>query len=78
MLSVYLYHMTYKKHTDRTVRIIVEYIPILGAFVKLRRATISFVTSSVRPYGKSRLPLNEFSRNLIFKYFSKIRLKIDV
>jgi hypothetical protein len=44
---------------------------IVGAFSKLRKVTISFVIS-VRPHGTARLPLNGFSRNLIFEYFSKI------
>jgi len=41
---------------------------ILGAFAKLREATIRFVMFvslsvclSVRPHGTTRLPLNEFS-----------------
>ena len=50
-------------------------IPFLYAFTKLRKATISFVMSvrsSVRPHGTTRLPLDEFSWNLIFECFSKI------
>ena len=35
-------------------------IPVLGAFAKLRLATISFVRS-VGPYGTTRLPLDGFS-----------------
>ena len=53
-----------------------------GAFAKLRRATISFVMSfclslrsSVRPHGTTRLPLDSFSLNFIFEYFSKIGRK---
>jgi hypothetical protein len=46
-------------------------ITFLGAFAKLRRATISFVMS-VRPHGTTRLPLDGVSWNLIFEYFSKI------
>jgi hypothetical protein len=48
---------------------------LLGAFVKLRKATISFVTSvcpSVCPHGTARLQLHRFSRDLIFEDFSKI------
>jgi hypothetical protein len=37
----------------------------------LRKATISFVVS-VRPNGKTRLPLDGFSWNLILEYLSKI------
>jgi hypothetical protein len=46
----------------------------LGAFAKLRKATISFVMSicpSVCPHGTTWLPLDRFSWNLIFDYFSK-------
>jgi len=42
----------------------------LGSFAKLRKATISFVTS-VCPHGPTRLPLEGFSWNLIFEYVSK-------
>ena len=45
---------------------------ILGAFVKFRTATLSFVFSarrSVRPHGKSRLPLDGFSLDFIFEDF---------
>ena len=41
------------------------------ALAKLRKATISFFMS-VRPHGATRLSLNGFSRNVIYKYFSKI------
>jgi hypothetical protein len=47
----------------------------LGAFAKLRKATISFVMSvrtSVSQHGTTRLPLDGFSRNSIFEDFSKI------
>jgi len=52
----------------------VHYLSFLGAFVKLRKATISFVMSvlpSVCPQGTTRLPRDEFSWNMIFVYFSK-------
>jgi hypothetical protein len=45
---------------------------------KLRKATISFVIAvrlSVCPHGKNRRPLDGFSWNLIFVYFSKICLE---
>jgi hypothetical protein len=41
---------------------------------KIAKNTISFVISvcpSVRPHGTARLPLNGFSWNFIFQYFSK-------
>ena len=47
----------------------------LGAFAKLRKATISSVTSdcpSVRLHETTRLPPNVFSLNLIYEYFQKI------
>jgi len=45
---------------------------LLGTFAKLRKATIRFATC-VRPHGKNRLPLDEFSWNFIFEYYSKIQ-----
>jgi hypothetical protein len=48
--------------------------PYLGAFAKLRKAILSFVTSvclSVLRRETTRLPLCRFSWNLIFEYFSK-------
>jgi hypothetical protein len=46
----------------------------LGAFAKLRIATISFVMSA-RRHGTTRLPLHGCPRSLIFEYFSKISLE---
>jgi hypothetical protein len=53
-----------------------------GAFAKLRKPTPSFVMSVclsvfVRPLGTTRFPLNGFSWNLIFEYFSKISIKFN-
>jgi len=49
---------------------------LFSAFAKLqkRRATSSclFLCPSVCSHGTTRLPLEEFSRNFIFDYFSKI------
>jgi hypothetical protein len=45
---------------------------LLGVFVELRKAIISFAVS-FRPLGcphETRCPLDEFSRNFISKYFS--------
>jgi len=42
--------------------------PLLGAFTKLRKASINFVLS-VSPHGTNWLPLDEFSFNLIFECF---------
>ena len=51
-----------------------QFVEFLGAFVKLRKATISFVTSvfacpSARPQGTTRLQLDGFSWNFIFEHF---------
>jgi len=51
-----------------------------GAFAKLREVTSSFVVSvcpSVRPQGTTRLPLDGFTRNMIYEDFSKIVEKIQ-
>jgi len=48
-----------------------EKYKILGAFVKLRKATISFVTAvspSVRPHGTTLFSMDGFSLNLMFDY----------
>ena len=46
----------------------------IDALEKLRKATqLLQACPSVRPRGIPRLPLEGFSRNLIFEYFSKIR-----
>jgi hypothetical protein len=49
----------------------------LGAFAKLRKATLCFsvclsISLSFRPLGKTRFPLDGFLWNFIFDYFSKI------
>jgi hypothetical protein len=44
-------------------------------FAKFREAAISFIMSvhlSIRPHGTTGFPLDGFSLNLIFAYFSKI------
>jgi len=58
---------------------------LFGAFAELRKATMSFVMSvclsvrpPARPHGTTRLPLDEFSWNLMFKYFLKSISKIQV
>jgi len=48
-----------------------EKTQFLGAFAKLRKATISFVMS-VRTQGTTRLPLDRFSWNFICNDSSKI------
>jgi hypothetical protein len=48
---------------------------VLGAFAKFLKTTMSLrlsICSSVCPHGTVRLPLDGFSRNLVFEYFSKI------
>jgi hypothetical protein len=58
-----------------TGNVIVQWsCPFLDAFAKLRKATFSFVMSallSVR-MEKTQLPMNGFSWNLMFEYFSKM------
>jgi len=46
----------------------------VGAFAKLQKATISFMSVClyVRPHEKSRLELDGFSLNSIFMYFFEI------
>jgi hypothetical protein len=54
---------------------------LLGEFAKLRKSTVSFVMSVrlyIRPHGTCGVPLDGFSLNLIFEYFSKIVEKIEV
>jgi len=49
-------------------------IGFLGAFAKLRKATVSLILTfclSARPRGKMWLPLGGFLRNLILEYFLK-------
>jgi len=47
----------------------------LGAFVKFQKTTASFVMC-VRPSRTTRLPLDGFSWNLIFEYYSNIWEKL--
>jgi hypothetical protein len=69
------------------------YFYLLGAFTKFRKATVGLrhvclsvrpsaylcVCLSVRPHGTTRLPLVEFSWNLVFEgFFSKFVNKIEV
>ena len=64
--------------TDQSESINTKMRPIsqwLGALAKLRKATASFIMSVrlyVRPYGTTRLLLDEFSCYLMFAYFPKI------
>jgi hypothetical protein len=47
---------------------------VLDPLENLRKATIGFIVSvrlSVRPYGTIQLPLEGYSRNFMFTYFSK-------
>ena len=56
----------------------------LGAFAKLRKATLSFVISvrpsvclSVCAQGTTRFPLDGFSWNFIFEYFSVDKIQVS-
>jgi hypothetical protein len=55
-------------------------IPLLGAFAKLRTASLSFVMPvclSVRPHGTTRLPLDGISK-ILFHIFRKPAEKIPI
>jgi len=64
------------KETGRTAKFILSILvdPIerlIGAFAKLRKGTIRFVTSvclSVRSHGKTLHPIDGFSRNLVAQW----------
>jgi len=50
-------------------------------FAKLQKVTISFIMSahlSVRPYGKTRLPLDGFLRYFMLSVFENLLKKIQV
>jgi len=47
-------------------------VNVVGAFAKLRTASVSFFMSVCQsPQGTSGLPLNGFSLNLAFEYFTR-------
>ena len=57
----------------------VNLVYILSTFAKLRKRLLtSSFRPSVRRHGTSPLPLDGFSLNLIFEYFSKIYREIQV
>jgi hypothetical protein len=61
-----------------------SFLPLLNAFVKLRKEIICIVKSvlsvrlSVRPQGTTRLPINRFSLHFILKAFTKICRKNSI
>ena len=57
--------------TDNNVLYTTPKSLFLGAFAKLRIATISFDVS-LHPHGTTRLPLDGFTWNLLLEYFSNI------
>jgi len=60
---------------DSVAQLILIQHQFMDAFAKLRKVTVSLVMSvllSVCPHGKTGLPMDGFSLNLIFKYFSNI------
>ena len=60
----------YRRSTD---------VLLLGAFTKLRKATLSFVMSarlSILPRGTTRLLLDRFSWNLVFEYIFYLPRKL--
>jgi hypothetical protein len=44
---------------------------LLGAILKLRKVTVSFVMSSVCPHGAAQLPLDGFREQLFFESLSR-------
>jgi hypothetical protein len=64
-ISAFVYLMDYSCY--------VNLVYILSTFAKLRKRLLtSSFRPSVRRHGTSLLPLDGFSLNLIFEYFSKI------
>ena len=68
-----------EKHTKHINTLCGQKVEFLGNIAKFPEATISFVMSvrlSVRlsflTHGATHLPLDVFSCNLIFEYFSKL------
>jgi hypothetical protein len=68
--SLYIYALKTKQDGDIN-------IVVVGAFAKLRKATISFVMS-ISPHGSTRLPTDGLPLNLRFMYFCKSAEKIQV
>ena len=65
----------YKQKQCEIILQVIALFQFLSSFKKLRKADISYFISvcpSVRSHGTTRLPLDGFSRNLIFEYFFKI------
>ena len=78
-------YVKFSEHTPiLTGKIVINSVLLfLGAFAKLRKATITFVgclsvRPPVSPYGTTRLPLDEYPWNLIFEFFRKILEKVQV
>jgi hypothetical protein len=66
-------------HTKHINTLYGQNVEFLGNIAKFPEATISFVMSvrlsvrlSFRPHGATQLPLDGFSCNLMFEYFSKL------
>jgi hypothetical protein len=56
-------------------------VSIVGEFAKFRKATVCFIVSvclSLCPHGTTGLPLDGFSLNFLFWYFSKIYSEVQV
>jgi hypothetical protein len=79
LVSYYLHYSRGEEVVKRTQLEI--FVSFLGAFAKFRKGRLAssylYLISSARPHGTSRLPLDEFSWNLILEYFSKICQEIQ-
>jgi hypothetical protein len=78
--TVYFAQQIFLKYWRWIVPSFFAHVAVLGAFAKLRKATVSFVIS-VCPHGITRLPLDGFLWNLIYlsisrKSVEKIQLPI--
>ena len=60
-----------KRHTKHINTLCGQNVEFVNVFAKLRKATISFVTSAVRPHGTTRLPLDGIREILYLTIFPK-------
>ena len=70
-IYIYIYTHTHTHTHTQNIQELAKITDFLGAFVKLRRATISYIMS-VCPHRTTRLPLEGFTLNLTLEYFSTI------
>jgi hypothetical protein len=70
-------HISWKREVSSSLVQSKNLTPVVGAFAKLRKATISFVMS-VCPYGTNEPPLKGFSRNSTLNIIPQSVQKIQV